>query len=159
MRKLLIITLVVLNIVLNGQNLFPETFSDCDSKEFFIEWKEIYTENLNTDLISEIINNINDKTLKKIKGEILIQVYIDTIGNPCCVSIKNDLNAKGKIVDFKQIINTQTKWTAPNRQGKNKAVSIIIKMTFNKDRIILQRLGFNMKEGLIELSRNELIKE
>ncbi len=159
MRKLVIIILVILNVGLYGQNLFPETFTDCDSKEFFLEGKEIYTENLNTDLISEIVNNINDKTLNKIKGEILIQIYIDTKGKPCCVSIKNDLNAKGKTIDFKRISNIQTKWTAPNRQGKNKSVSTITKLTFNRDRVILQRLGFNMKEGLIELSRNELIKK
>lgn len=159
MRELLITSFIVFNLGLSGQNLFPEKFTDCDSKAFFLEGKEIYTENLNENLISDLVETISEETSTKIKGEIMIQIYIDTIGTPCCISIKNDLNSKGKTLEFKHFIDSQTKWSPPIREGEKSSVSSILKITFTKDKIILKRLGFNMKSGLVELKSMEMKKE
>lgn len=159
MRTLLITSFFLFTLGLSGQNLFPEKFSDCESEFFFLEGREIYTKNLNEDLISDIIKAIEPKILKRIKGIIKIQIYVDTIGSPCCISIKNDLNSKGKKVDFKQIINSQTKWSPPIREGKNTAASLIFRMAFYRDEIILQRMGFNTKSGLSILQRMEIKRE
>ncbi len=156
MRIFLILVITGFSLSLNAQNLFTEQFSDCESEFFYLEGKDIISENLNEDLIADVINSIDPKTVKKIKGTIKIQVFIDSIGTPCCLSMKNDLNSKGKSVNFKEIINTKTKWSPPVKDGESTCVSLILRISFQRNRIILQRMGYNSNSGMTIQKRMEI---
>ena len=138
-----------------SQNIYPTKYTDCNTSAFFLEGKEINAKYNEEDLLNDLLKTINAKSLSKIKGEIYFQVVVDTIGSHCCVSIKNELNSKGKKIDFKQIMDNQTNWTIPIRKNKKTTVSAMIKIIFEKDKIILKRLGYNGKTGWIELSKHE----
>ena len=152
MRQLLLLGFLFLTVIVKGQNLFPEKFSDCNSEMFFLEGKEILAEKNDRELLSEIVNNMDNEILKKIKGEIFIQVKIDTVGKPCCISLKKNFNIRTDTELFKQIIDNYTTWAPPVRENKATSVCAILKLTFLKKKIKLQRLGYNTKVGIVELS-------
>ena len=149
------VLLVLLSIAYTGfgQNIYPIAYDDCTASEFFLEGKTINTEYNNEKLLHDLISTIDEKILRKTKGSIYFQVVVDTLGSHCCVSMQNELNAKVKKIDFKNIMDTKTEWSIPIRDGKKAPVSAMVKIEFEKKRIIIKRLGLNMKTGWIELSK------
>lgn len=154
MRKFLIILTVIFAspYIASSQFIYPIQFDDCETPVFFLEGTEIYAQYDDDQLLDDIISGIDEDVLEKIMGAIYIQVFIDSLGNHCCMSIKNELKGKGKKVDFKKIVDNNTKWSPPTREGENANVSAMIKIVFDADRIYLMRLGFNGKVGWSELT-------
>jgi len=155
-KQVVLLILVSISFFGFGQNIFPIKYDDCNTSQFFLEGKEINAKYDNGKLLNDLIKTIDEKALRKIKGSLYFQVVVDTLGNHCCVSIKNELNSKGKKIDFKKIIDNETDWGVPIRDGKKTTVSAMIKIEFEKDKIIIKRLGFNGKTGWIELSKHEV---
>ena len=155
----LLFILISVSCLVKGQNIYPTTYSDCNTSEFFLEGKEINAKYDEQKLLQDLLKTVDTKTLSKINGEIYFQVVVYTLGNHCCVSIKNELNSKGKKIDFKTIMDNQTNWSVPIRNDKKTTVSAMIKIEFEKDKIILKRLGFNGKTGWVELSKYEMMKK
>jgi len=140
-----------------GQNLFDTKFKKCDASAFFLEGNEIFAQKDLVELSSEILSKIEPSQLLVISGEIKIQVFIDSLGNACCVSLENNLNKKGKKIDFASIIDNHTTWTSPIRKGQIASVCTIISLDFLEDKIIVQRQGYNRKlGGIIVLDSTEL---
>ena len=158
MKTRIILLFISISYLSIGQNIYPIVYNDCITSQFFLEGKEINAAYDDKMLIDDIIKSIEVKTLNKIKGTIYFQVVIDTLGNHCCVSIKDELNSKGKKIDFKSIIDNHTKWSIPIRKEKKTTVAAMIRLEFEKEKIILKRMGYNGKIGWIELSKYELIK-
>ncbi|MCK5855936.1 MAG: hypothetical protein KAG64_00505 [Bacteroidales bacterium] len=153
MNHLFLIALLLLSTVLSAQYIYPTHYEGCNTSQFALEGKQIYAEKQARTLLKEIIQGIDKAILKKAKGEIMIQIIVDTMGTPCVLSIKNSLKGKIKKIDFKQIIDTQTKWTCPMNEGKKDRVCVLLKLTFIKDKIIIQRIGYNSKVGHVELDK------
>lgn len=155
-KQFVFVLLVSISYLGFGQHVYPTKFDDCNVSGFFLEGKEVNVEYDNEKLLNELIKTIDTKTLGKIKGSISFQVVVDTLGNHCCISLKDDLNSKGRKVNFKEIIDTETSWGIPMRKGHKANVSVMIKIEFEKNKIIISRLGFNGKTGWMELSRYEM---
>lgn len=158
MNHLFLILFLMLSTALSAQHIYPTHYEGCNTSQFALEGKHIYAEKHARTLLHEILQGIDQTTLKKAKGEIMIQIIVDTLGTPCVLSIKNSLKGKIKKIDFKQIVDTQTKWTCPMNEGKKETVCVLLKLTFIKDKIIIQRIGFNSKVGHIELDKFVLRK-
>jgi hypothetical protein len=142
-----------------GQNMFETKLDDCKASVFFLEGKEIFAQKDLTVLMAEIIGKVDSKLLTKARGEIKIQIFVDTLGNACCVSLQNNLNKQGKKIDFAKIINNFTKWTPPISDGKLTSICTIIRLEFSDDRMTIQRQGFNRKlGGYIILESKEIRK-
>lgn len=154
----LLFILISVSYALKSQNIYPITYSDCNTSQFLLEGKEIIAKYDEQKLLEDLLKTIKAEDLSKIKGEIYFQVVVDTMGYHCCVSIKNELNSKGKKVDFKKIMDNQTKWSVPIKNETKKTVSAIIKIEFTKNEIILKRLGYNGKTGWSELSKYKMKK-
>jgi hypothetical protein len=154
MRKIIVLSvfLCTYSAFVYSQNLYPIKFDDCDPSKFFLEGEELYVQYDDEKLLHDLIDEIDQKTLNKVKGEIYFQVFIDTLGNHCCVSIKNELNTQGKKLPFKEYMNKNTRWDIPFIEGEKSSVSAMVKLSFEIDKIVLSRLGFNGKTGWIELS-------
>jgi len=161
MRIYTILTSILLLFALhaNSQNVYPIKYDNCNDSNFFLEGKEICSNYDDEQLLQDILQDIDSEVMNKIKGEVYFQVVVDTLGNHCCVSMKNDLNGKGKKVDFKKIMDQQTIWGAPIRKGKKANVSAMVKLEFKKTLITLNRLGFNGKTGWVELSKFQMGKD
>lgn len=155
-KHLLLLLLISISYFGFGQNIYPIKYDDCNTSQFSLEGKEISAEYDNELLLNDLTKTIDEKVLRKIKGSVYFQLVVDSMGNHCCVSMKNELNSKGEKIDFKKIIDNETTWGIPIRNGKKTIISVMIKIEFEKDRIIIKRLGFNTKTGLIELSKHEV---
>jgi hypothetical protein len=139
--------------------MFETKLDNCDASAFFLEGKEIFAQKDISVLLTEILSNIDPSKLKELNGEIKIQIFIDTLGNACCISMQNDLNRAGKKIDFTKIINNSTKWTPPIREGKTTSICTIVRLEFSDDKIIIQRQGYNRKlGGFIVLASTERAK-
>ena len=159
MKTYLMIFLFFLASFSFGQNMFETKLDKCDANAFFLEGKEIFTQKDIAELFTEILSNIDSSKLKEVRGEIKMQVLVDTLGNACCLSMESDLNRIGKKIDFANIINNSTKWTPPIREGEITSICTIIRLEFAEDKIIIQRQGFNRKfGGFIVLASTELKK-
>ena len=138
-----------------SQNIYPEKYDDCNSGLFLLEGKKILIDIDNEQLLSNILEQLDPKILNKLMGDLYFQVYVDSLGNHCCLSLKNELNKKGQNVNFKKIVDENTVWSIPTRENNIAAVSAMVKIQFTKETIFLSRLGFNGKVGWLELSRVE----
>ena len=155
MKSIFLILFVFTTLNSVGQSLFPIKFENCNTERFIVEGKEIYSECDLIEYLTKFKSKIDPKLLVKIKGQITFQIIIDKTGSPCCQSLKNELNGKGKKVDFKKFIDGINIWGTPTQNGKEVTVAAIIKIVFTGDQIEIQRLGFNMKTGLIKLDEHK----
>ncbi len=145
------------NIVI-GQNIYPIIYDDCDTEQFFLEGKEIFTKYDDEDLLSDLLKTIGKEEKNKIRGNIYFQVVVDENGYHCCMSIKNELNVVGRKIDFKLLMDSETSWEEPIREGEATTVCAMVKIEFNRKTIVIKRLGFNGKTGWVELTRFETKK-
>ncbi len=153
MKNALIVLLVVFAVNASGQSLFPTKFDNCHAGKFFVENNVVYTKvNLNA-YLTELMASMNPETLSDLQGVVTIQVIINQYGKPCCQSMKSELNESGKKVDFKKIIDNIDLWEIPLRNNEEVTVSAILKIIFTKKQVKLQRMGFNMKTGLVVLDK------
>ena len=159
MKTYLLAFLVFLSSISLGQNMFETKLDDCNASKFFLEGKEIFAQKDMSVLLTEITSRIDSASLTKLRGQLKIQIYVDTLGNACCLSMQNELNRFGEKIDFKKIINNYTKWTPPIREGKLTSICTIIRLEFADDNIIIERQGFNSKlGGFVVLTSKELKK-
>lgn len=157
MRKIILLVTIFVSLGVKSQHMYPIHYEGCNVHQFALEGKEIYAEKSARLLLKEIIKDIDKDVLRKSKGEIILQVLVDTIGKPCLLSAKNNLKGKIKKVNFQEIIKN-TKWECPYDDDVKVTACVIIKLVFTKNKIVLQRLGYNSKVGWVELDRFALNK-
>jgi len=158
MKNTLIVLFVLFAINASGQSLFPTKFDNCHAGKFYVENNTLYTKCDPTAYLNEVISSIDPETLSTIEGKVTLQVIINKQGNPCCQSMKSELNESGKKVDFKTIIDNIDLWETPLRNNEAITASAILKIIFTKKQVKLQRMGFNMKTGLVVLDQATLNK-
>lgn len=100
-----------------GQYLYPEKFEGCNINDFFLDGGDIKAEPP-LDFNLQLISNLNSIYLKVVKGTIEVQILVDTVGNPCLLSAKNNSNVKTKKLDLQYAINKVSKWAPALRAGK-----------------------------------------
>jgi len=158
MKNILIVLFVLFAINASGQSLFPTKFDNCHAGKFYVENNTIYAKCDLDAYLNELIASIDPVALPNIKGKVTIQVIINKYGNPCCQSLKNELNESEKKADFKKIVDNIDLWEIPVRNEKEISASAILKLIFTKKQIELQRMGFNMKIGLVVLDQAKVNK-
>lgn len=129
-----------------GQNLYPEKFEGCHLSEFCLDCGS--TKALPSgDFENEFLRKLSPKLVKKISGEITLQILIDKYGNPCLLSAKNESNIKLKHLKIKDAIQNSSKWTPAIDSKIPCNTSVSLKFIFNKKSISIQRvvLDFSKK--------------
>ena len=159
MKKYVVMLLFSVFSYSYSQDFFDTKCENCEPISFYVEGDVVYAQKDIAELYREMFSCLDTSQLKEIRGEIKIQLFIDTLGKPCCISMKNSLNHAGKNVDLGRIINDSTKWTSPKMDGEVVPICTFLKIEFTEEKIILQRQGFNRKlGGFIVLSMIETIK-
>ena len=140
--------------LLFSQHVFKERIGPCNtSPSFALESDSITTKRSSEELLNEICNSIPSKTLRKLRGTISMQVIVDTLGTPCLMSVENNLNQFTDELGLTDIINHKTKWAPPIKEGKKEKVAVLFKISFKKELIAIQRIGYNAKTGMRELDK------
>lgn len=144
MKKLIVLFCVFNTFSLYGQYLLPEKLNECKIGAFDLESDTILANYKTIDsLAHDIYLGLNNQYTNKLRGKIVIQVYVDTLGHSCCISIMNDCNVKSSKLGIIKSINSLDKWTIPKRFRKRFNVCALIRITFNESDIVLERIGFN----------------
>jgi hypothetical protein len=104
MSKLyLLVLLTVLPVLIFSQNVFKKKVGICNTSMFHLETDSVFANADCHKLLDDICNNLSPKHYKKLKGEIFMQVLIDTAGVPCVFSIEDNLNYSAEEVGLIQI--------------------------------------------------------
>ena len=139
------------------QNIYSEKYNGCNTLKFNVENERLVESNKDS-LLQAFISNINPKYLKKLKGTIYLQVLVDSVANPCCLSIKNESNIASDKLTLKEIVDTKTVWSIPVAREQIITVSTIIKLIFKKREISLTRLGYNGNIGWHDIETTSTAK-
>jgi ligand-binding sensor domain-containing protein len=131
MNKIITLTVAFLSTltIVNGQNLFPEKFSDCALTQFCLDCgdtKGIYS----GDLTSFFAEKFKSKNLKNMEGSIFVQVLIDTTGKQCVISIGNKATGKVSKLALRNTINSMTGWKPAFTKNKAENVSVTLRFDF-----------------------------
>jgi len=141
MRKNLWLLLIVLIAnTIKAQSLFPEEFDGCNTTHFIIE-KDTATVHANiVDMTKIFKNGLNNKVQKQIKGIIKLQILVDTEGNSCLLSLKNETNIQTEKLNLKEIIDSKLVWNKPESM-----MSVILYISFKSGMMGFARLGLDEK--------------
>ena len=136
--------------------MFEEKIGPCKTDTFVLESDSIFTKYPIQKLLKDLCVNVDSVTFKNLRGEIFIQVIVDTIGKPCVLSIRNKLNVKTQETNFVRTINEKTFWGIPSylsprtnnfeHKGQRGKVAAIIFLFFTKETTVIDRLGYSFEK-------------
>ncbi|MEQ8238496.1 MAG: hypothetical protein RIA69_04745 [Cyclobacteriaceae bacterium] len=132
-----------------GQTLFPDKFQGCNTERFGLESDTITARVSDQHLISTITSSFDEKTQKKIRGKLTLQVLVEEDGTSCLLSLKNDTKVKTSKMNIKKAIDEQLQWDTLDER-----VSPVILLNFSQNGIAFKRLGMNANKGVHELLNN-----
>ena len=142
---LTLIGLFLINLTY-GQYLYPEKFEGCNTSRFCLDCGDRKAEPPITFGI-ELFTKLDAKSLTKIKGVIEVQILIDSVGNPCLLSAKNNSNVKSKKLKLQYGINNISKWSPAISEGKPKQSSVSFLIIFKDGDYFLERRTFDFKNN------------
>lgn len=132
----------------SAQNIFPEKFEGCSTDRFTMEKDTVSVKLQSTEIARVLEKAIDSKSRAKIKGGLLLQVIVDTDGNSCLISIKNDTNIPSRKMKLKEVIDAELIWEKPKEK-----VSPMISVSFRGDSLYITRLGLGGDKGIHELKQ------
>ena len=136
--------LIFLPNVLFGQNLYPEKFDNCILNRFGLDIGNPKAEQPTT-FLQELVRNLDSNCLKKIKGQIEIQILIDTVGKPCIISANNKTNVKTNKLKLQYAVNNTSFWKPAKNGNKNENSSVSLLISFEEGNITSKRISFDFK--------------
>jgi hypothetical protein len=147
------ITLLLILICSNGhsQYLFPVKFDGCVTEMFALESDSLNAKIDNDEMISVLREGMDKKIAQKLKGILTLQIIVDTMGNSCLISLKNETNINVKKLNLKETIDRNLFWALPSKK-----VAAIIMLGFKDGEVKIKRLGINAKKGVHELNNEAL---
>jgi ligand-binding sensor domain-containing protein len=162
-----ILTLLILLTFFNSkaQNLFSEKFDDCHKSKFSFcldcgETKAQSESNINQYFKKELTN-----ISSKLKGQIFVQVIVDSVGNQCVKSLEAKTNKRIKNLKIKDKINSMTDWKPAISKGKKRSATVILEFTFNNGKVETKYKRLNTKNrpnmksiGSVEIERKRKFK-
>jgi len=150
MRRIILIGLLFLTVTVTfGQAVVSKKIklTNCNATNSCIDCGDIRARFKGTtgDLENYIKNHIDNKLLMQLdfKGSIILQLFVDTLGNPCCSSISDHpMNHLNKPIEqlrelkFDKIISSMPVWTIATTNGLKENSYVMIQIDFiNKEKI------------------------
>jgi len=151
--------------IFTSQNLFSDQFDDCHQAKFSFcldcgETKAQYESDINQYFKKQLID-----IPQKLKGQVFVQIIVDSIGNQCVKSLQSKTNKNIKKLKLKDKINSMTDWKPAISKGKERSSSIVLEFTFYNGQIdtkykrIDTKNTTNMKSvGPVEIDRKGKFK-
>src|SRR6187549_492277 len=122
-----------------AQHLYPEKFDNCHLTQFCLDCGEPKAQTPH-DFAKYLVQKLNPKSLKRINGSIDVQILVDTLGNSCLLSVKNESNAKTSKLNIQGAIQNSSKWITAISQGKPTSSSVSLKLSFIEGYLSIERI-------------------
>ena len=129
-----------------SQNIFEEKFEGCNTDHFVMESDSISVRLKGAGLLEILEDNFDENVVKKIQGDLTLQVLVDLQGNSCLLSIENKTNIATESLNIKEIIDNKLKWYKPSKK-----TSPILAIRFSGAAAEVVRIGLNGKKGFHQL--------
>lgn len=143
MKKILSFLLIFFfSISIYSQSLYSEKFENCNLSRFGLDGGETKAQPPKN-ILQEIVNNLDKKSLTDIKGTIEIQILIDETGKPCLLSAENKTNVTSSNLNLKNAINNTSNWTPAFTGNKKENSSVSIILEFENGKIGAKRRVFD----------------
>ena len=135
MKTILFSLLVWAGSALTAQNIFPVKVGNCNTRKFCLDCGDIKG-GADSLAFAQLIKTMNEKGIGRgVKGEIMLQVLIDSIGNGCVLS-HNDINKSAFTTTLIGAMDTFTRYTPAVTKGKPEGMtSVNFTFTIKKDNI------------------------
>lgn len=158
MKLLVCVIVCLLPLKLSAQSLFNERLSQCEAKDFQIEKDSVIAVYQPKEaILLDMLKKLETRNLKKIKGELLLQIMVDPTGHPCCISLTNQTNITTKRLNIVNVVNSMSGWKIAATSGANTGnICAVVKLIFTDDKFIAMRLGLTSKSRFIVLGTTEL---
>ncbi|MEO6731443.1 MAG: hypothetical protein ABIN01_09510 [Ferruginibacter sp.] len=125
-----------------GQNLYTEKFDNCKLSSFCLDCGAPKAEMSQT-FNDELLRNLDSKSLKKINGDIEIQILIDSLGKPCLLSATNQTNVKLNKLNLQKAVNNSSFWKPAISEKIATQSSVSLLLTFDKGNLLVKRRIFD----------------
>jgi len=142
----LLITIISAGVF--GQKMFETQTIGCPVK-FIMEDNDLIIKYEPNDsmLVVDFLRGFEPKQLEKLKGVIMMQVLVDTLGNVCCVSYSNNSNITDKKLDIENRLKGMPGWQKEADYFENENVCALVNLVFNETEINVIRMGYNRNKG------------
>ncbi len=153
MKYLFFILLIFGNGSLWGQKMFENQSLVCPLK-FIMEDQEqlIYYQPNDSVLVMDFLRDIEPKQQDKIKGVLMFQIMVDTVGQACCVSFANKTNLTDKKLDVPNRLNNLSGWRRVEGRFIDQNICTLYHFIFTEESISVTRTGYNRNTGKKPLS-------
>ncbi len=145
MKKTIIASIILFTGFFNmlaAQHIFPEQYEGCISNRFAMERDSMKVHIDSEDFIERLRTYLGEGLIKKIEGELRLQVIVDVDGNSCLLSLENGTNVKSKKINLKPWCDNEVKW-----EGYTEKVAAIILLQFSNASIQYRRIGIDAQKG------------
>jgi ligand-binding sensor domain-containing protein len=128
MKNLLIITILLITTNLYSQNIFIEKYDDCHIAKFCLDCgnpKAKFENDIDSYFKKEFTN-----FSKTLKGNVYVQILVDSIGKQCVKSIQRDVNISTENLKIREKINSMPIWL-PSIDKNNNAINATVFLNFD----------------------------
>lgn len=142
-----IFTILILLTFFNSkaQNLFSEQFDDCHQSKFSFCLDCGETKAQSESDINEYFKKQLTDISPKLKGQVFVQVIVDSIGNQCVKSLQYKTNKNIKKLNLKDRINSMTDWKPALSKEKERSATVVIEFSFTNGQVETKYKRFDTK--------------
>jgi sugar lactone lactonase YvrE len=141
MKKILVITILLITANLYSQNIFIEKYGDCHIGKFCLDCgnpKAKFKNDINSYFKKELTG-----LSKKLKGNIYVQILVDSLGNQCVKSIQRDVNKNTDNLKIKEVINSMSNWLPSIDKNNNPTnATVFLNLKFRKGTVTTKYQDF-----------------
>jgi len=103
-------------------------------------------------LVADFLAGLEPKQIEKVKGVIMMQVLVDTVGRVFCVSFTNKLNFTDKKLDIPNRFQAMPGWKRVAGVMENENICTMVNLMFNENEVTVSRIGYNRNSGKKQLT-------
>src|SRR5699024_7518781 len=129
MKFLIVFFLLLTALQGHSQHIFAEKFGKCNTDRFVMESDSITIQPVE-DLIEVLSINMEEETVKKIRGILFLQVLVDQKGRSCLLSAENSTNIATEQLFLKDLIDHNLFWQWPDEK-----TAVVIGLNFHENTV------------------------
>ncbi|WP_282053358.1 ligand-binding sensor domain-containing protein [Maribacter luteus] len=141
MQRFLVIVSILIATNLYSQNIFIEQYDDCNVGEFCLDCGNPKAKSSSD--IDAYFKNVLTGIPKKLKGDIYVQVIVDSLGNQCVKSIQRDLNQSSHNLEIRRLVNEMKDWSPSiDKNGHATSATVFLKFKFKGGKVKVDYQNF-----------------
>lgn len=141
MQKLLIISTMLIATDLCCQNIFIEKYDDCNLGKFCLDCGNPKAKSSSD--INAYFKNKLTAIPKTLRGNIYVQVIVDSLGNQCVKSMQRDVNQNSRKLGIRKVANEMKDWSPSiDKDGKPTSATVFLNFKFKRGKVTVDYQNF-----------------